>query len=139
MRSWLGLWLSGGTLLLAQGCWYSNTVNATRRTHAANFSCDPGAVRVEEVSYDGGQNRGTFLAEGCGVRQTYLCVLGSCAASGSPVLTTGGDSAPVLAGTCSPPCSPGFGCEAGVCRGLCNPECGVGQRCLDDRLCHPAD
>jgi hypothetical protein len=39
---------------------------------------------------------------------------------------------------CSPPCSPGYACEAGVCHALCNPACGTGQICRADRVCVPA-
>lgn len=44
-------------------------------------------------------------------------------------------AAPVL--DCSPPCSPGYACEAGVCHALCNPACGPGQVCRTDRVCVP--
>lgn len=36
---------------------------------------------------------------------------------------------------CAPPCSPGYGCNAGVCLALCNPACGPQQRCRADRVC----
>jgi len=38
---------------------------------------------------------------------------------------------------CAPPCSPGYGCDAGVCLALCNPACGPEQRCRADRVCVP--
>ncbi|HET7545733.1 MAG TPA: DUF4156 domain-containing protein [Polyangiaceae bacterium] len=45
---------------------------------------------------------------------------------------------PAPALDCSPPCSPGYACEAGVCQALCNPACGAGQVCRADRVCVPA-
>lgn len=39
---------------------------------------------------------------------------------------------------CSPPCSPGYSCQAGVCRAQCNPSCGADQVCRQDRTCGPA-
>jgi hypothetical protein len=48
------------------------------------------------------------------------------------------DSASPQAAACTPPCSPGYACEAGVCRALCNPACGAQQTCRADRVCVPA-
>jgi hypothetical protein len=39
---------------------------------------------------------------------------------------------------CTPPCSPGYACEASVCRALCNPACTPDQVCRADRVCVPA-
>jgi hypothetical protein len=41
-------------------------------------------------------------------------------------------------GSCTPPCSPGYECQAGVCQALCNPACSPGFTCSADRLCRPA-
>ncbi len=40
--------------------------------------------------------------------------------------------------SCTPICSPGYACEAGVCRALCNPACAADQICRTDRVCVPA-
>jgi hypothetical protein len=42
------------------------------------------------------------------------------------------------AGDCSPPCSPGFACKAGVCEPQCNPACEKGEICTRKRVCEPA-
>jgi hypothetical protein len=42
------------------------------------------------------------------------------------------------AAECTPICSPGYACEAGVCRPLCNPACAADQICRSDRVCVPA-
>jgi hypothetical protein len=42
------------------------------------------------------------------------------------------------AAVCTPICSPGYECEAGICRAQCNPACGAGQVCRNDRVCVPA-
>jgi hypothetical protein len=42
------------------------------------------------------------------------------------------------AAACSPPCSPGYACSAGVCVAECNPACVAGQICRSDRVCVPA-
>jgi hypothetical protein len=48
-----------------------------------------------------------------------------------------GPAAPVAAANaeCSPPCSPGYACEASVCQALCNPLCSPGLICRPDRTC----
>lgn len=41
-------------------------------------------------------------------------------------------------GSCDPPCSPGYRCEAAACVALCNPPCPSGAVCGSDRVCrHP--
>jgi Domain of unknown function (DUF4156) len=40
--------------------------------------------------------------------------------------------------SCSPPCSPGYACQAGTCIAQCNPACGPNQACRQDRTCGPA-
>lgn len=50
----------------------------------------------------------------------------------SPAPATG----PVVASDgCSPPCSPGYQCEASVCQAVCNPSCSPGFVCAPDRTC----
>jgi hypothetical protein len=44
----------------------------------------------------------------------------------------------VSADGCSPPCSPGYACQASECRALCNPACAPGEICRRDRTCGPA-
>jgi hypothetical protein len=39
---------------------------------------------------------------------------------------------------CSPICSPGFACKAGVCIPQCNPPCDPGTVCTRKRVCEPA-
>jgi hypothetical protein len=39
---------------------------------------------------------------------------------------------------CTPPCSPGYACQAGTCIAQCNPACGPNQVCRQDRTCGPA-
>ncbi|HEX3851340.1 MAG TPA: hypothetical protein VHW01_10270 [Polyangiaceae bacterium] len=39
---------------------------------------------------------------------------------------------------CSPPCSPGYACSAGVCAAECSPACSPTQICRADRVCVPA-
>lgn len=39
---------------------------------------------------------------------------------------------------CTPPCSPGYACQAGTCVAQCNPACGPSQVCRQDRTCGPA-
>ena len=55
-------------------------------------------------------------------------------------VTASAQAAAEPAGTdsCSPPCSPGYACQAGVCRAQCNPACGADQVCRQDRTCGPA-
>jgi len=48
-------------------------------------------------------------------------------------------SAPTSALTCTPLCSPGYECRAGVCEPLCNPACLPEQKCRTDRVCVPAN
>jgi len=57
-------------------------------------------------------------------------------APAAPSPTAASSSASTL--DCTPPCSPGYACEAGVCRALCNPACSAGQVCRADRVCVPA-
>lgn len=49
-------------------------------------------------------------------------------------------AAPAVASValCTPICSPGYQCEAGICRPQCNPACGADQVCRADRVCVPA-
>jgi hypothetical protein len=47
------------------------------------------------------------------------------------------DRAPA-ADSCSPICSPGFSCNAGICIPQCNPACTEAETCGNDRLCHPS-
>lgn len=54
----------------------------------------------------------------------------------APASTAGAVPATTL--DCTPPCSPGYACEAGICRALCNPACSTGQVCRADRVCVPA-
>jgi hypothetical protein len=42
------------------------------------------------------------------------------------------------AGECTPPCSPGFACQAAVCVPQCNPVCEAGEVCNRHRMCEPA-
>lgn len=65
------------------GCHHSATVQTAARRHAAQFGGAPDRVEVEEVSYDGYRNRGTFAATGCGVRQVYYCRSNECVADGT--------------------------------------------------------
>jgi len=61
--------------------------------------------------------------------------------AGTPVAVPSASAAvpaPTTAVSCTPPCSPGYACEAGVCVALCNPACGEGQVCRADRICVPA-
>ena len=59
--------------------------------------------------------------------------------AGTPVAAAPSAPPPVVAVAteCTPICSPGYACEAGVCRPLCNPACGAGQSCRADRVCVP--
>jgi hypothetical protein len=45
---------------------------------------------------------------------------------------------PNNAAECDPPCSPGFGCQAGTCTPMCNPPCLTGEVCSRRRICEPA-
>lgn len=137
MKYWRTLVLLLPTILVTQACFHDLTVSTTRRVHAANFGCAPSSIEVRSVQYDGYHNRGTFVANGCGVRQTYLCASNECAASGSAVRTSGDQRFVETGPGCDPPCSPGYACNAGVCRGVCNPLCREGFICGDDRVCHP--
>jgi hypothetical protein len=58
----------------------------------------------------------------------------------APVAPVAAPSAPIApaSGECTPPCSPGYACSAGVCLALCNPACGPGTVCRQDRICVPA-
>jgi len=38
---------------------------------------------------------------------------------------------------CEPDCSPGYTCLRGSCVSACNPLCSAGERCGQDRICHP--
>ncbi len=59
--------------------------------------------------------------------------------AGTPIVVTpSAVPAQAPAAVCTPICSPGYACEAGVCRALCNPACGTGQICRVDRVCVPA-
>lgn len=60
--------------------------------------------------------------------------------AGTPIATAPRPqpAATPVAADCTPICSPGYACEAGVCRPLCNPACGEGQVCRADRVCVPA-
>jgi hypothetical protein len=42
------------------------------------------------------------------------------------------------AGSCDPPCSPGYRCTDGQCLALCNPPCGDGMHCNQQRSCEAA-
>lgn len=53
----------------------------------------------------------------------------------SPHEPVGGEKA--TAGTCDPPCSPGYACKEGQCAAVCNPPCGPGSRCNQQRSCEP--
>jgi hypothetical protein len=45
-------------------------------------------------------------------------------------------TAPPAVSACTPPCSPGYACNAaGVCVAECNPPCAAGQTCRADRVC----
>ncbi|HYP78136.1 MAG TPA: hypothetical protein VER12_19320 [Polyangiaceae bacterium] len=57
------------------------------------------------------------------------------AASTPAAVPAAAPPAPLSPHECMPPCSPGYGCEAGVCRALCNPACGPDQTCRADRVC----
>lgn len=48
--------------------------------------------------------------------------------------TSGGE----LTDGCTPPCSPGYTCEANQCIAVCNPICSPGYVCAQDRTCRPA-
>ncbi len=123
--------------VLATGCYARMTARTTARLHAANFGCSPDDVLVEQIQHNEWNNRGMFVASGCGVRQTYLCASNRCIASGTPMADGWAPpAAGVASGTCDPPCSPGYDCQGGVCRGLCNPSCAPGYFCADDRQCH---
>ncbi len=55
---------------------------------------------------------------------------------GSPATPPAGQ--PQLAAeTCSPPCSPGYQCQATTCVAQCNPTCSAGSHCANDRTCQP--
>ncbi len=47
-------------------------------------------------------------------------------------------AAPSTSVECTPPCSPGYACSAGVCTAQCNPACSAEQSCRADRVCVPA-
>jgi hypothetical protein len=138
--AWLPLILLGASCaLLASGCGHAMTVSNARTRHAAQYGCAASDVEIQEISYNGWNNSGTFAAIGCGVRQVYWCDGSQCTGDGVPVRL---DGAPALAvaGTaggesCSPPCSPGYHCAAGVCQALCNPPCSPGHHCAQDRTC----
>ena len=67
---------------------------------------------------------------------------GSAAPGAAPVATAVASpaaTAPPALTACTPPCSPGYACNAaGVCVAECNPPCAAGQQCRADRVCVPA-
>ena len=60
--------------------------------------------------------------------------------SAAPALASipAANSTSAQAAACTPPCSPGYACEATVCRALCNPACSAQETCRADRVCVPA-
>jgi hypothetical protein len=64
------------------------------------------------------------------IRGMAFQVRGAAAAPSAPPATTGDG--------CSPPCSPGYACQASQCIALCNPPCSPGYACANDRTCKPA-
>lgn len=67
------------------------------------------------------------------------------AAAGVPVIapaptvaTAPTEAPPAATLDCTPPCSPGYACQAGICQALCNPACAPDQICRTDRVCVPA-
>ncbi len=124
------------SLLFLAACGHGHSLDLVRRSHAGNFGCDVANVQARSVEYDGWQNRGTFLADGCGVRQTYSCFESRCAASGTAVRTDGSGPRFVAGGSmCDPACLPGYTCRSGVCRAFCEPSCEPGFYCAENRQC----
>lgn len=79
--------LTSAVVALA-GCHYQETTDTIRRRHAALYGCAPADVTITEISYDGAQNRGQFVADGCGRRASYYCASSNCVEDGS---TSGGE------------------------------------------------
>lgn len=55
-----------------------------------------------------------------------------------PAETAAGEAGQAVDAGCSPICSPGFACKAGVCLPQCNPPCEAGTVCSRKRVCEPA-
>lgn len=61
----------------------------------------------------------------------------SAAPPGTAAISGGPAPLPAPAAGCSPPCSPGYECSAGLCAPLCNPACAASDVCAPDRVCRP--
>ncbi|MEI9942552.1 MAG: hypothetical protein WDO69_35505 [Pseudomonadota bacterium] len=108
--------LAGATALLKESALHrgANFVKVTKVTEPyAGHDCYHREFKIEGLSYR--------LAD-------------------APIVATAAPAAPPEppAAVCTPICSPGYACEAGVCRALCNPACGADQVCRVDRVCVPA-
>jgi hypothetical protein len=55
----------------------------------------------------------------------------------SPPPASPAPPAPAPSFGCSPLCSPGFACRAGICEPQCNPRCEKGETCTRKRTCEP--
>lgn len=134
-------------LIALTGC-ASASADQLRARAAHDLQCPADDVLL--ISID----RRTAGAEGCGSRATYVeSCDGNRAEFGTQctwvlnadvVSTDEGSEEPVEARDpeppsdgCSPPCSPGFACNAGQCVAQCNPPCPEGMWCGADRSCQP--
>ncbi len=65
----------------------------------------------------------------------FTCPSGAVSANAAPAASSASPRPSPAA--CEPECSPGYTCLRGSCVSACNPLCNAGERCGQDRICHP--
>lgn len=107
--------------------------------HVTPFQTATYAGAVEQMRYEAASKGGNYVVLDVvrqeGGRETLALAgrLFSCTntAPAAPASTL------PPSGACEPQCSPGYVCIRGNCVSACNPPCDKGERCGEDRSCHP--
>lgn len=95
-----------------------------------NTAAEKNANYVQILSLTEPHTEGKCFDNRFVIRGMAFLVSGAAVASNAPPA--------ISADGCSPPCSPGYACEASQCTALCNPPCSPGYACANDRTCKPA-